>query len=69
MSGESLLERYNYSEFVPVKFAPWMRFDESPPLGELAPDFLLWDLDENQIYLHDVIKENIYTIVEFGSFT
>jgi len=30
---KDLLRRYNYDEFVPDKFMPWMRFDESPMLG------------------------------------
>ena len=44
MSDQGLLERYNYDEFVPDKFMPWMRFAESPELGVAAPDFPLWYL-------------------------
>ena len=33
MADADLLTRYNYDEFVPAKFEPWLRFDESPPLG------------------------------------
>lgn len=39
-----LLARYNYDAFTPEKFTPWMNFDQSPPLGESAPDFPLWPL-------------------------
>lgn len=61
--------RYNYDEFVPEKFEPWMRFDESPPLGAAAPDFPLWTLEGEETRLSAVWTANSYTIVEFGSFT
>jgi hypothetical protein len=32
--NSDLLNRYNYDEFIPEKFEPWMRFDESPFLGQ-----------------------------------
>ena len=44
-ADQSILTRYNYDEFVPEKFRPWMRFEQSPNLGEAAPDFPLWHLD------------------------
>lgn len=66
---DNLLERYNYDEFIPAKFSPWMRFAESPALGTPAPDFPLRDLDENETSLSAVWKANLYTVVEFGSFT
>lgn len=69
MNPDELIQRYNYDEFVPEKFEPWMRFDQSPPLGEPGPDFPLWDLNENQTSLKQVCSQNNYTIVEFGSFT
>jgi hypothetical protein len=69
MSQDDLIQRYNYDAFIPDKFEPWMRFDQSPPLGEPAPDFPLWDLDENQTSLKQIWGEYDYTIVEFGSFT
>ena len=69
MDDTDLLCRYNYDEFVPSKFGPWMRFDESPPLGERGPDFPLWRLDGSETRLSEVLAENTYTVVEFGSFT
>lgn len=60
---------YNYDSFVPEKFKPWMRFDESPPLGERGPSFTLYTLEEKPIRLSDVWGESLYTVVEFGSFT
>jgi hypothetical protein len=69
MSQDDLIQRYNYDAFIPDKFEPWMRFDQSPPLGEPAPDFPLWDLDENQTSLKQIWGKHDYTIVEFGSFT
>ena len=64
-----LTTRYNYDEFVPAKFEPWMRFDQSPALGQPAPDFPLWNLDRSETSLQEIISQNLYTIVEFGSFT
>lgn len=67
---KDLLQRYNYDEFVPEKFEQWMRFDESPALGTPAPDFPLWDLeDRQQISLKELWSNNLYLVVEFGSFT
>ncbi|KAA3647861.1 MAG: hypothetical protein DWQ07_02420 [Chloroflexi bacterium] len=64
-----LIQRYNYDEFVPEKFGPWMRFLESPAVGQKGPDFPLWDLEENETSLSAIWSQNAYTIVEFGSFT
>ena len=66
---DQLLSRYNYDEFIPVKFEPWLNFSSSPALGIPAPDFPLWNLDRQQIDLSDIWSQNTYTIVEFGSFT
>lgn len=68
--SSQLLEKYNYDEFVPEKFMPWMRFDESPELGVAAPDFPLWLLrDRAQTSLGEWWSNNLYLVVEFGSFT
>lgn len=64
-----LVRRYNYDEFVPDKFGPWLNFDASPPLGQPAPDFPLWDLEGRPVRLSEVWRDHRYTIVEFGSFT
>lgn len=69
MTEEELLIAYNYDEFVPEKFRPWMRFDESPALGTTAPDFPLWQLDGIETSLSATWSANLYTVVEFGSFT
>ncbi len=70
MKDESLTERYNYDSFVQEKFAPWMNFDASPPLGERTPDFPLWSLqDRSESTLLSILQEADYTVVEFGSFT
>ena len=69
MSDEDLIAQYNYDEFIQEKFIPWMRFDSSPPLGELAPSFPLWTLEGEETSLEACWQENLYTIVEFGSFT
>lgn len=61
--------RYNYDSFVPSKFGPWLNFEESPPLGEKAPDFPLWGLDATETSLGDLWTEHTHTVVEFGSFT
>jgi hypothetical protein len=46
-----------------------MKWDQSPPLWQPAPDFPLWQLDGSQTRLSAVTKQNQYTVVEFGSFT
>lgn len=70
MNGsDDLIKRYNYDEFTREKVLPWLRFDQSPALGQRAPDFPLWDLDGEEIQLHTILKAKLYTIVEFGSFT
>ncbi len=60
---------YNYPSFVPENFEPWMRFHLSPPVGEAAPDFPLWDLDGAETSLAATWSAHKYTVVEFGSFT
>ena len=69
MSDAELLRCYNYDAFVPEKFEPWMRFDQSPPLGELAPDFGLTRLDGTATRLSEIWAAHRLTVVEFGSFT
>ncbi len=69
MQEPTLITQYNYDEFVPAKFEPWLNFANSPALGEKAPDFPLWTLDEEEIRLSDVWSQHVYTVVEFGSFT
>ncbi|HBY92374.1 MAG: hypothetical protein M5U01_17085 [Ardenticatenaceae bacterium] len=69
MNDPDLLSRYNYAEFVPEKFEPWLNFEASPPLGRPAPDFPLWELDGSETRLSAIWSQHAYTIVEFGSFT
>lgn len=69
MGDSDLLTRYNYDSFVPAKFEPWMRFHESPPLGQRAPDFPVWSLEGSETSLGEVLAAHVYTVVEFGSFT
>ncbi len=63
------LTLYNYDAFVPEKFEPWDRFDESPRVGEKAPDFPLWTLDGEETSLAAKWQDAPHTVVEFGSFT
>lgn len=69
MSNEDLLTRYNYDAFVPAKFEPWMRFDQSPALGSRTPDFQLLTLKGEETSLMKTLNQAPYTVVEFGSFT
>jgi hypothetical protein len=71
MSSDSdLLSRYNYDSFIPENFEPWLNFAASPPLGQSAPDFPLWQLeDQQQTSLSAIWAAHTYTVVEFGSFT
>ena len=67
--SDDLLTRYNYAEFTKETALPWLRFDESPPVGAPAPDFPLWDLDGGETRLSEIWLAHAYTVVEFGSFT
>ena len=69
MHEDELLEQYNYDEFVPEKFEPWLNFEASPPLGQAGLDFPLWTLDKIETRLSDIWSQYTYTIIEFGSFT
>jgi len=69
MEKEDLITRYNYDEFVPEKFQPWMRWNEAPAAGTVGPDFPLWELDGTETSFGAVRAKALYTIVEFGSFT
>jgi hypothetical protein len=60
---------YNYDEFIPEKFERWLNFAASPPLGKQTPDFPLWDLNGAPTTLSQVIRQALFTVVEFGSFT
>ena len=65
-----LLKRYNYDSFIPENFEPWMNFDNSPLIGEPAPSFPLWRLeDRGETSFSEVWSQHRYTVVEFGSFT
>ncbi len=69
MDSTLTIEQYNYDVFTSSKYLPLMRFDQSPPLGESAPDFPLWTLDEEETTLSAIWGSNLFTVVEFGSFT
>ncbi len=69
MIDTELSTRYNYPDFVPAKFRPWVNFQASPKLGELAPDFPLWNLDGSETRLSAIWSRYTHTIVEFGSIT
>ena len=67
---DDLATRYNYDEFTPEKFDPWMRFDSSPELGEKAHDYPLWELENrSETSLSEIWSQHSFTVVEFGSFT
>lgn len=68
-SQQNLIERYNYDEFRVPKFTEFMSFSSSPDLGTKAPDFPLWSLESEETSLLAIIKQNLLTVVEFGSFT
>ncbi len=67
--NQALLALYNYAEFVPDKVDRWLNFAASPPLGEVAPDFPLWDLDGRETRLSALWSQQRLLVVEFGSFT
>ena len=63
------IAQYNYDEFTPNKVIPILNFMNSPMLGMVGEDFPLWRLDGSETRLNDIWSQNLYTIVEFGSFT
>ncbi len=70
MTNDDLATRYNYDEFTAEKVFPWMAFDDSPPVGRQAPDFPLWQLeDQGETSLSEIWKRHSFTLLEFGSFT
>lgn len=69
MADPDLIARYNYGEFMPEKFGPWLNFEASPPVGQPAPDFRLWHPDGAETRLSTIWSQHALTIVEFGSFT
>jgi hypothetical protein len=60
---------YNYTRFVISEISHLLRFDQSPPVGAPAPDFPLWHLDGAPTSLKEIWSSNMYTVVEFGSFS
>ena len=67
---DDIVTSYNYDAFVEENLEPLMTFDVSPPLGEPAPDFPLWRLEDcAETSLKAIWKSHVYTVVEFGSFT
>lgn len=67
---DELTVRYNYDDFVPEKFEPWMNFSSSPALGQKGPDFPLWGLEGGkEVLLSSIWSASTFTVVEFGSFT
>jgi hypothetical protein len=67
--SDDLMSRYHYTEFRIDTALPWLNFKNSPPLGEAAPDFPLWELDGRETSLSEIWSQHVFTIVEFGSFT
>jgi hypothetical protein len=65
-----LIEQYNYNSYVPEKFERWLNWDNSPPVGTVAPDYTLWRLeDSKKTSLSAIWASYLYTVVEFGSIT
>jgi hypothetical protein len=69
VTDSELLRAYNYAEFNRQGVERWLRFDESPPLGDPIPDFSLQELDGGTTQLRKVCAAHAYTVIEFGSFT
>lgn len=69
MNDDELISGYNYDAFTPEKALPRFNFENSPRLGEPAPDIPLRHLDGRQMRLAEIWSVPLYTIVEFGSFS
>lgn len=67
--GADPIAQYNYSDFTRENVLHLLRFDESPAVGQPAPDFPLWRVDGSETSLSDIWSRHTYTVVEFGSFT
>ena len=63
LTTADLITGYNYDEFVPAKFGPWLRFDQSPLLGEKGPDFPLTRLDSSETYLSDYSSRAAWDLI------
>jgi len=64
-----LIEQYNYDEFTREKVFPFLNFENSPTLGQKGDDYTLLGLDQNETTLKTILSHQLYTVVEFGSFT
>jgi hypothetical protein len=69
MAEPDLTTHYNYAEFTRAAVNRILRWDQSPPVGQPAPDFPLWTLGGEETSLCAVWRGHTYTVVEFGSFT
>ena len=69
MTHKNLTDKYNYNSFVRKNFEPLMNFDNSPSIGQPAPDFPLLYLNGDKTLLSSIWSDFDLTIIEFGSFT
>lgn len=69
MQDYDLISRYNYDSFIAEDVMALLDAHDSPPLGQLGPDFPLWTLAGVRTALSQVWSGNSLTVVEFGSFT
>ncbi|MFK7804775.1 MAG: hypothetical protein AB8G95_24275 [Anaerolineae bacterium] len=75
MNREEQILDYNYPDFDDNALSHVMKWvGNQPELGKRAPDFPIWQLEEDgetltETTLLTVLKENPLTIVEFGSFS
>ena len=56
-----LTESYTFDEITPEKVGSWMRFAECPKLGQPAPDFPLWEMNQQKTCLCPIWIANLYT--------
>lgn len=64
-----VVERYNYDSFTQENVSPWMNYEASPPLGQVAPSFPLQTLSGDEQSLQGLWSAARFLVVEFGSFT
>ena len=70
MTEQDMIARYNYDSFTTDNVKPWLNFENSPLLGQKAPDFPLWQMEDGtETGLSHIWSQHLYTVVEFGSFT
>ena len=69
MYDEKIALEYNFENWALGEFNRFWCYAQSPRLGDVSPDFPLWQLDESETRLHEALSQHRLSIVMFGSFS